>query len=92
MSPREVPDSLIFKLMVVRELHRLGHVSINEFPGLVSRVAQYLNSMGYSANPSDVIHLLDVISIDGGKVSLNSEGIHYLRILEVLTNYIAKSP
>ncbi|GAB6946399.1 hypothetical protein JCM16161A_05290 [Vulcanisaeta sp. JCM 16161] len=92
MNPREIPDPLIFKLMVVKELNKLGNVSINEFPDLLSKITQHLNSMGYSINPSDVIHLLDVIRISNGKVALSNEGLHYLRTIEILTNNIAKTP
>ncbi len=92
MGPREIPGSLILKLMVIKELHRLGHVSIDEFPDLISKITQHLSSIGYSITPGDLIHLLDVISVDGGKVALSSEGLHYLRTIEVLTNHVAKSP
>ena len=92
MSSREIPDSLIFKLMVVKELRKLGCVNVHEFPDLVSKIAQHLNSMGYSISPNDIIHLLDVIRISNGKITLSSEGLYYLQAIEILTNNITKTP
>lgn len=92
MNSRKIPDPLILKLVVIKELNRLGGgISINEFPSLISKITQHLNSMGYSISPGDVIHLLDVISISNGKVTLSSEGLHYLRTIEILANNITKT-
>ncbi len=91
MHSQKNPDTLILKLVVVRELNRLGNISVNEFPSLISKITQHLNSMGYSISSDDIIHLLDVISISNGKVTLSSEGLHYLRTIEILTNNITKT-
>ena len=91
MSSREIPGSLILKLMVIKELHKLGYISVHEFPDLISKITQHLNSMGYSINPGDVINLLDVVRISNGKVTLSNEGIHYLQAIEVLTNNVTKT-
>ncbi|ADN51116.1 hypothetical protein Vdis_1742 [Vulcanisaeta distributa DSM 14429] len=91
MNSRKISDPLILKLVVIKELNRLGGVSINEFPSLISKITQHLNSMGYSISPGDVIHLLDVISISNDKVTLSNEGLHYLRTIEILANNITKT-
>ncbi|WP_054857611.1 hypothetical protein [Vulcanisaeta sp. JCM 16159] len=92
MMPREIPNPLILKLMVIKELHKLGDISINEFPEFISKITQHLNNMGHSINLDDVIYLLDVIKISNGRVSLSNEGLHYLRAIEILTNNVTETP
>ncbi len=77
---------LVLKLILMKELHKLGGINIEEFPNFISKITQYLNSVGYSIDPNDVIYLFDIIKINEGKVALSDEGIHYLKILEILTN------
>ncbi|GGI72584.1 hypothetical protein GCM10007112_06740 [Vulcanisaeta souniana JCM 11219] len=81
---------MVLKMMVARELHRLGYVNTRDFPSLLTKISQYMDNSSNSIEPSDMIYLLDIIMVNGDKMTLSDEGIHYLRMLEILTNDASK--
>ncbi|MGC9152409.1 MAG: hypothetical protein ACP5GY_01580 [Vulcanisaeta sp.] len=87
-------DSLslaIFKAMIAKELLRLGGINADEFPNLISKISKSFGTLDSAVNPGDMIYLLDIITIDGGKIVLSDDGAHYLRIFEILTNNVTKA-
>ncbi len=90
MTSRGVFSLMVLKMAVARELHRLGYVSTRDFPSLLIKIAQYLSDFSNPIEPSDVIYLLDIITVNGDRITLSNEGIHYLRMLEMLTNDTSK--
>lgn len=82
-------DLMIFKIMIAREISRTGGINVKDFPSLISKVVRYMN-YDRLINPDDLVYLLDILSINGDKITLSNDGIHYLGIIEELINDISK--
>jgi len=93
MDPKAVNNLFILKIMVAKELQKAGSVSINEFPNLIAKIIHYADIVGYLDDVSNyMIYLLDIININGDKVTLSEDGIRYLRTFEILANGVSKLP
>jgi|GEM_PF-960816 hypothetical protein len=93
MGLDNVPSLFILKAMIAKELQRTGDINVMEFPNLIAKVMQYTHAVNYPNNANNyMIYLLDIIAIDGDKVTLSEDGIRYLRAFEILINDITKLP
>ncbi|MCG2885247.1 MAG: hypothetical protein L7H03_01995 [Vulcanisaeta sp.] len=93
MNPKAMNDLFILKIMVAKELQKVGSISVNEFSNLIAKIMHYADVVGYLDDVSNyMIYFLDIININGDKVTLSEDGIRYLRTFEILANGAPKLP
>ena len=92
MSSNEPANAIIiYKIALLTELEKQGSIDERDFPKLLSELKQRLGKMGHQINDNDNIHILDVIEIRNGKITLNEDGLKYLKIIKTLLNDTPKT-
>ncbi len=92
MSSNESANAIIiYKIALLTELEKRGSIDEKDFPKLLSELKQRLSKMGHQINDNDNIHILDVIEIRNGKITLNEDGLKYLKIIKTLLNDTPKT-